>query len=98
MTLPPDYEGRARRRCPSCEVEIEVTRPQRPIGKDSPRSARKAYATELRRQILWEATCPACRAFWNGVIDIAEHGPSRSWARHPPTTSHTPRATIARRM
>jgi hypothetical protein len=74
MTLPPDYGGRARRRCPSCDVEIEVTRPQRPIGKDSTRSARKSYTTELRRQILWEATCPNCRDWWNVVISRSGRG------------------------
>ena len=74
MTLRCDYEGRARRRCPNCDVEIEVTRPQRPIGKDSTKSERHAYATELRRQILWEATCPQCRAWWNAVVHRADRG------------------------
>ena len=29
MTVPYNYEGRARRRCPTCEVEIDVVRPSR---------------------------------------------------------------------
>jgi hypothetical protein len=75
MTVPYDYEGRARRRCPTCEVEIDIARPSRAIGTDSTRSARKAYATELRRQILWEACCPDCRAWWNALIRRASCGP-----------------------
>jgi hypothetical protein len=70
-----DYDGRARRRCPRCGLEIDVARPQRPIGKDSTPAARKAYAGELRRQILWEATCPDCRGWWNAVIRLAASGP-----------------------
>jgi hypothetical protein len=87
MTVPYNYEGRARRRCPTCEVEIDVVRPSRPIGKDSTRSARKAYATELRRQIVWEATCPDCRSWWNTVIDIAEYGPEQILGTHRPAVS-----------
>jgi hypothetical protein len=83
MTVPYNYEGRARQRCPTCEVEIDVVRPSRPIGKDSTRSARKAYATEPRRQIVWEATCPDCRS----VIDIAEYGPEQILGAHQPAVS-----------
>jgi hypothetical protein len=87
MTLPCDYEGRGRRRCPSCAVEIEVVRPQRPIGRDSTRSARKAYATELRRQIVWEMTCPDCRAWWNAVISLADRGFEPNPSTDPPAIS-----------
>jgi hypothetical protein len=87
MTVPYDYEGRARRRCPTCDVEIDVIRPQRPIGKDSTRPARHAYATELRRQVLWEATCPDCRAWWNAVINRADRGFEPTSDTHSPAIS-----------
>ena len=74
MTTVAAYEGRARRRCEFCGLEIEVVKPGRLIGRDSAKATRHAYATEIRRQVIWEATCPQCRAWWNGVISIAVHG------------------------
>jgi hypothetical protein len=89
VTTPHEHHGRVRRLCSACWVEIEITRPQRPIGKDSARAARHAYATEIRRQILWEATCPDCRGWWNSVINIAQHGPEGLSDKDAPGNVHT---------
>lgn len=75
------YTGKCGRVCPECNTEIEIERPTRPIGRDSTRTQRHAYSLELRRQILWEATCEGsdgCRAFWNSVVLRAERGPEAS--------------------
>ena len=66
------YEGRARRRCPECDLEIEVIRPTRAISKTSNRAWRKKSRQELARQLLWEAMCDDCRGFWNGVVRAVE--------------------------
>lgn len=55
-------------------MEIEVVRPPIAVGRDATGSARHRYATAIRGQICFEATCPACRAFWNEVIHRAGHG------------------------
>ena len=70
----PGPVGRVRRSCPECGLEIDICRPQRANSSESSRSARSAYARDLRRQVLCEATCAECRAFWNDVIHRAEHG------------------------
>lgn len=57
MTEVYEYGGICRRVCPVCGTEIEVERPSRAISQHSTRAQRHAYSSELRRQILWEATC-----------------------------------------
>ena len=72
------YQGRARRRCPECGLEIEVERPMRVLSKTSNRSWRKRARQELARQLLWEAMCEDCRAFWNRTLRAIETGPDEA--------------------
>ena len=82
MTEQDIYTGRIRRLCNECGVEVE--RPTRVLGKESSRAWRSAYRKEIQRQILWEATCPCCRRWWNEVLRRIQDGPSA-----PPTTEST---------
>jgi hypothetical protein len=72
-----EYHGKVSRRCGRCGVEIEVVRPWRAVVKGMPSSERRAYAVEIRQQVLWEALCdgPAgCRRWWAELVYKAEHG------------------------
>jgi hypothetical protein len=76
------HEGRCRRICPVCGTEIDVARPPRPMGLDATKSQRQQYASEIRRQILWQATCEGpdgCRSYWNRLLQEieAEHAVPR---------------------
>jgi hypothetical protein len=62
------YQGRVRRLCPECGVEIEVEKPTRVLSRTSNRAWRKKARQELARQLLWEAMCETCRGYWNGVL------------------------------
>ena len=78
----PDIMGSLRGRCayvcPECEVEISVERSPRPLAGNTPDNKRRHFAAEIRRQVLWEATCPHCKAWWNDLIDRCEKGIQRS--------------------
>jgi predicted RNA-binding Zn-ribbon protein involved in translation (DUF1610 family) len=62
------YVGRVRRRCPDCGVEVEIEKPTRVLAKSSTRSWRKKARQEVQRQLLWQAMCPRCRAWWNSTL------------------------------
>ena len=62
------YQGRLRRHCQKCGVEVEVEKPTRVMSRTSNRKWRQVYRTEIARQILWEALCEDCRGFWNDVL------------------------------
>jgi hypothetical protein len=68
------YTGRVRRPCPKCGVTVEVERPTRMLSRSSARSSRNAFRREVQNQILFEALCDDCRAFWNRVLHTIEHG------------------------
>ena len=72
------YHGRARRRCPECGVEIEIERPTRVLGRDSSPSWRKAFRTEIARQVSWEMCCESCRDWWTRVLVAVERPEKRS--------------------
>jgi hypothetical protein len=69
------YQGRARRRCPECGLEIEVEKPTWVLSKTSNRAWRKKARQEVSRQIFWEAMCEECRVFWNDVLRRIETRP-----------------------
>lgn len=68
------YQGRARRRC-ECGLEIEIEKPTRVLSRTSNRAWRKKARQEIARQLLWEAMCDDCRAFWNRVLRAVETVP-----------------------
>lgn len=71
------YEGKLRRQCERCGVEVEVVRPMRPLGATASQKQRKAYAADIHRQVLWQALCDepqGCRAWWSGLIRRIENG------------------------
>jgi hypothetical protein len=72
------YQGRARRRCSKCGLEIEIEKPTRVVAKTSTRAWRRKARKEVARQLLWEAMCEECRGFWNGVVRRIESGPEES--------------------
>ena len=67
--------GVVRRKCPDCDVEVEVQRPDLVISAESSKAHRNEFCRALRHQVLWPALCPACRDWWNqsirGVLDKA---------------------------
>ena len=67
------YQGRARRRCENCGVEVEVEKPTRVLSRTFNRAWRKKARQELARQLLWEA-CARTAA-------RSGHGPAlnRNW-------------------
>lgn len=71
------YQGRARRRCPRCRVEIEIEKPTRVLSKSSTPAWRKKARQEMARQICWEMLCPDCRSWWNDTIRAIESGAPR---------------------
>ena len=71
------YQGRARRKCRVCGLEVEVEKPTRILSKTSNQSWRKKARQELSRQLLWQAMCDDCRAFWNLVLRAIESGEPR---------------------
>lgn len=74
MTDPDVYQGRARRRCRDCGVEIEIEKPTRIVSRTSTRAWRKTARQEVGRQICWEMLCPSCRAWWNARLRLIEVG------------------------
>lgn len=68
--------GLIRRRCADCGVEVEVNRPDRPMGPHTTRNQRALFAREIRSQVLWEAiqACRSCCDFWNEVAERALAG------------------------
>jgi hypothetical protein len=60
--------GRIRRICPSCDLEVEVAKPNLPLAADTPRNGRKVYSEAIRGQICWPALCADCTVWWNRII------------------------------
>ena len=60
------YQGSCSHTCEECGVTITVQTPKRP--RDSS-AARELAGKEIRRQVLWFALCPVCRAFWNQLVE-----------------------------
>jgi len=83
-------EGRLRRTCLACGVEIDVARPPMPFSKNATRHAREDYAASVRRQVLWEFMCDECRAWWNQRLRALEHS---NYDRPHPTDHTTDRPT-----
>lgn len=75
MTEVSVYQGRARRRCPDCGVEIEIEKPTRVLSRSSNPAWRKAARKEVARQIAWELLCSSCRCWWNARLRTIETGP-----------------------
>jgi hypothetical protein len=74
---PVQSQGKLRRSCPHCLVDVEVTRPNRALSQESTRKQRKNYVADLRRQVLWEGLCEGpdgCRAWWNALMRRIEDG------------------------
>jgi type II secretory ATPase GspE/PulE/Tfp pilus assembly ATPase PilB-like protein len=69
------YQGRVRRRCPECHLEVEIEKPTRVLSRTSNRAWRKKARQEIARQLMWEAMCKDCRAYWNGVLRVVETVP-----------------------
>jgi hypothetical protein len=68
------YQGRLRRRCEECGVEVEIERPTRVIAQSSERSWRRAFRKEVQNQVLFEALCDDCREWWNELLQKIEFG------------------------
>ena len=62
MTDPDVYQGRARRRCRDCGVEIEIEKPTRIVSRTSTRAWRKTARQEVGRQICWEMRLPVLQS------------------------------------
>ena len=61
-------EGVTRRRCPECGVEVEVRRAAGALDRATSKAQRNRIAQAIRGQIIWPTLCPACAAWWNGII------------------------------
>lgn len=48
-------------------------KPRRRLGPSATRSARKAFADDIRVHVFFAATCVNCRTFWSDVIYLVEH-------------------------
>jgi hypothetical protein len=67
------YRGTCAYTCPCCGLTITVTRPTRPMHSSA---ARGRYSQEIRMQVLWDACCPHCCAWWSETVKRAATGPT----------------------